>query len=499
MKTDSTYKELMAEIAHLKERILYLERQLYGSKRDRVAAIPSDGLPTLFDDEFKEALDEKAKKIENTAKEIEEESKKRRNREKKKAERPSKYRYHGLEERTRVIMPDGVNVEDCEVIGKDVTRILRFEPSKTWVEVIERPVLRKKEDKGTLHPKIFQAPAPVAVIGGNHVGADLLANIVIDKYQYHLPEYRQIKRFADTGLILPTSTLNNWVHSTAYKLEPVYEALRQEIRGSDYLQIDEVPWRIADRPGKSRHGYAWQFFDSRPESHGTYFLYMNGSRAGEVPRSELKSFKGAIQTDGYIVYDYFELQEGVILLACLAHIRRKFVEAQKSYPQLARQAVEWIALLYQIEANLRARNASFEEIANERQKKAIPIMDAMEAWMKMSYNKCTPSDPMGKAIDYAYKLWPRIRLYATDGRYNIDNNPVERNQRPTVMGRKNYLFSKNDNGAIDNAIFYSLLESCDIVGVDKFEWLEYTLKNLKKNASKEEAKIFTPYNYKKNS
>lgn len=86
----------MAEIAHLKERILYLERQLYGSKRDRVAAMPSDGLPTLFDEEFKEALDEKAKKIENTAKEIEEESKKRRNREKKKTERPSKYRYHGL-------------------------------------------------------------------------------------------------------------------------------------------------------------------------------------------------------------------------------------------------------------------------------------------------------------------------------------------------------------------------------------------------------------------
>ena len=345
-------------------------------------------------------------------------------------------------------------------------RLLHRQPAKLWVEILVRPILRYKADKGKPKPRLYQAAAPEAVIGGRHAGADLLAQIVIDKYRYHIPEYRQVKQYADLGLNLPTSTVNDWVHATASKLEPLYEAQRRDILASDYLQIDEVPWRIADRTGGSRHGYAWQQQDCRPESHGLYFLYMNGTRAGTVPRAELRNFHGAIQTDGYAVYDYFEQQDNVTLLGCMAHVRRKFTDAQKSHPLLAAQALKWIELLYTLEANLKAEGASYERIAAERQAKAMPIMDAMEAWMRSVSTQCTTSDPMGKALDYAYKLWPRLRRYALDGRYHIDNNPVERSQRPSVMGRKNYLFSKSDSGAVDNAIFYTLIESCDIVGLD---------------------------------
>ena len=89
---------------------------------------------------------------------------------------------------------------------------------------------------------------------------------MVDKYRYHLPEYRQVKQYADLGLRLPTSTVNNWIHATASRLEPLYEAQRADILAGNYLQIDEVPWRIADKLGKSRHGYAWQFLDNRVES-----------------------------------------------------------------------------------------------------------------------------------------------------------------------------------------------------------------------------------------
>ena len=303
--------------------------------------------------------------------------------------------------------------------------------------------------------------------------------------------------YADLGVKLPTSTLNDWVHAVASKLDPLYEALRNDVRHSDYLQIDEVPWRIADLKGKSRKGYAWQFLDNRPQSHGLYFLYMNGSRAGEIPRAELRDFHGAIQTDGYGVYDYFEQQDNVTLLSCMAHVRRKFTDAQNSCPQLTAQAVKWIELLYNLEANLKAQNASYDRIAAERQSKAIPIMEAMEKWMESVHTQCTPSDPMGKALDYAYKLWPRLQRYALDGRYSIDNNPVERNQRPSVIGRKNYLFSKSNSGALDNAIFYSLLESCDIVGINPLQWLTYVLQNLHEDTPSEEIKLMLPYYYKK--
>lgn len=497
MKETPTYEELKKENALLKERIAYLERMLYGVKSDKLKVLPSDNQPGLFDEEFKKAMEEKAEEIEAAKEAIEKEAAKRRClKSNRKAKRPVNYQYYGLEERVTVIMPDGVDASRCDVISTDTKRVLHYEAAKVWVEVIKRPKLRLKEEKNAPRPRIFQASVN-NVIGGGHVAADMLAQILVNKYRYHLPEYRQVKQYAELGVKLPTSTINDWVHAAADKLSPLYESLRNDIRSGNYLQVDEVPWRIADQKGKSRKGYAWQFLDSRPDSHGLYFYYLGGSRAGSIPRAELSGYKGAVQVDGYAVYDFFEGQEDVTLLGCMAHVRRKFTDAQNSHPLLASKAVNWIGLLYTLEKDLQARNASYEEIASERQAKALPIMDAMEAWMQEVSTQCTPSDSMGKALDYAYKLWPRLRRYTLDGRYHIDNNPVERNQRPSVIGRKNYLFSKSDVGAMDNAIFYSLIESCDIVGVDPLSWLKDILDKLRDDTSQEQLKQMLPYYYQK--
>lgn len=197
-----TYDELLARIAVLEEqnkrkdedirikemRIAYLERMLYGSKSDKILSKVPDNQPGLFDDIFQEALDEKQQQIEQTIKDIEAEASKRRAKVKSQPKRPAKYLYVGLEERRTVVNPEGIDLEQYEVIGKDVTRILRREPTKIWVEVIERPIYRKRDHKMLPNPSIVQAPAPVAIIRGNHVGADLLAQLIIDKYRYHLPE-----------------------------------------------------------------------------------------------------------------------------------------------------------------------------------------------------------------------------------------------------------------------------------------------------------------------
>lgn len=120
----------------------------------------------------------------------------------------------------------------------------------------------------------------------------------------------------------------------------------------------------------------------------------------------------------------------------------------------------------------------------------------MEAWMESVQYQCTPDDALGKALEYAYKLWPRVRRYADDGRYLIDNNPVERGQRSTVMGSKNFLFSKTNHGAEDNAVIYSLLGSCEILGVNPLMWLEYVLANMKPDNTEEELVKLLPYNFK---
>lgn len=190
MKTIPTYEDLLAEIAALKEqnkrkdeRIAYLERMLYGSKSDRLASRVPDNQPGLFDQLFQEAMDEKALEIGRMAEEIEGEAEKRRAAARKAPSRPSKYRYAGLEERVTTLMPEGVDADECDIIGSDVIRVLHREPAKVWVEVIERPILRHKADKNLPAPRIYQAKAPEAIIGGNHVGADMLAQIIIDKYR----------------------------------------------------------------------------------------------------------------------------------------------------------------------------------------------------------------------------------------------------------------------------------------------------------------------------
>ena len=133
----------------------------------------------------------------------------------------------------------------------------------------------------------------------------------------------------------------------------------------------------------------------------------------------------------------------------------------------------------------------------ERQEKAVPLMDEMVKWIEEVQFEATPEDSFGKALSYAYKLWPRLRHYTEDGRYNIDNNPIERGQRPTVMGRKNFLFSKNSKSAEDNAVFYTLLESCKIVGINPLQWLTETLNKIKANMKEEELRKLLPCNYKR--
>ena len=187
----------------------YLERMLYGSKSDKLRVHEQDNNSGLFDDYFKEVHDEKIAQAEKVAKEIEQVAEKRRQNSKKTPNRPKTYLYQGLEERITTIYPEGVNMEEVDIIGKDVTRILHRQAEVFWVEVIERPICRHKSEKTALRPVIYQAPAPKNIIGGGHVGAELLSQIVIDKYQYHLPEYRQIKKFADLGVNISLSTLND--------------------------------------------------------------------------------------------------------------------------------------------------------------------------------------------------------------------------------------------------------------------------------------------------
>lgn len=475
-----------------------LQRRAFGgSLKDR--AVKYEG-PSLFDDVDEQAVLAAKKELEKASRDVDEAADRRRAEAKAQSQgrgkRPEKYNTYGLPVETKTVYPDGIDLNDYDVIGQDETNVLHLQPQRLWVVKTITPILRRKSDKDAPSPEILQAKGPRSIIGGGHVGADLLATLIDNKFNHHLPEYRQVKMFAEFGLKLPTSTVNDWIHATANVLYPLYESQREAVMTGGYVQVDEVPWNIADRKGQAcRKGYAWQFRDVSPDPRGSYFYYHKGSRGGEIPRTQLRGYQGVIQNDGYKVYNEFENVPGITVLACMAHIRRKFVDAQKSNP-LAAEAVKYIATLYTLEENLKAAGATSDEIRAERQRLAVPILNGIEAWMRTAYMTCTPKEPLAVAIKYALSLWPRVMRYTEEGHYLIDSNPVEQGQRPSVLGRKNYLFSQNDRGAEDNAIFYTFIVSCENLGINPRQWLNDTLEIIRPDMDETELSKLLPCNYK---
>lgn len=475
-----------------------LQRRAFGgSLKDR--AVKYEG-PSLFEEYDQEAQLAAAKQLEKACREVDSAAEKRRRKASEQSssrgKRPDKYNVYGLPVETKTVYPEGVDLSEYDIIGKDETSVLHLEPQRLWVEKTITPILRRKTDKEAPRPEILQAPRPHSIIGGGHVGANLLATLIDNKFTHHLPEYRQVKMLAEHGLKLPTSTVNDWIHAVANVLYPLYESQREAVMSGGYVQIDEVPWNIADRKGQScRKGYAWQFRDVSPRPKGTYFHYHKGSRAGEIPRTQLRGYQGVIQNDGYKVYNEFENVPGITVLACMAHIRRKFVDAQKSNP-LACEAVRYIATLYTLEENLRSSGATADCIRSERQRLAVPVLQGLQVWMQTALMTCTPKEPLAVAIKYALTLWPRVMRYTEDGHYHIDSNPVEQGQRPSVLGRKNYLFSQNDRGAEDNAIFYTFMVSCEALGLNTYQWLKDTLERIRPEMDESELTKLLPYNYK---
>jgi hypothetical protein len=204
------------------------------------------------------------------------------------------------------------------------------------------------------------------------------------------------------------------------------------------------------------------------------FDYQKG-RSRDGPREFLKSFRGALQTDGYQAYDEFENKEGITLLACMAHVRRKFDQAMDNDPTRATCALGKIQQLYKIEREAREKNLSQDQRKELRQKEARPVLEELEGWMKDQLVQVLPRSAIGEALAYSLRLWKRLIRYIDDGRWEIDNNGVENSIRPVPLGRKNYMFSGSHKGARYAAMMYSFMGTCKMNNVEPFSWLRDVL------------------------
>lgn len=368
-----------------------------------------------------------------------------------------------------VIEPEG-DTTGLKKIGHEVTETLDYRPAKLVVIRRVRPkyVDPRDEDRG-----VIIAALPVRPIDKGMAEAGLLAHVVIEKYVDHLPLYRQGQRLRRQGITLSDSTLGGWITATAELVEPLYEALKQEALASGYLQADETPIPVQSRQeskGKTHRGYYWVY---HAPLEGLVVMDYQQGRNRDGPEAMLTSYSGALQSDGYVVYDGFDDRKDLISYGCWAHARRYFFEAQDSTPDRAAHALEQIGRLYQIERALRERQAQAEERRRLRQEEALPVLGRFKAWLEATPG--LPKSPWGKAVHYSLGRWDKLRRYTEDGRIEIDNNLVENTIRPIALGRKNYLFAGSHAAAQRAAVLYSLLATCKKHEVNPQFWLSDVL------------------------
>ena len=466
-------EEMQQVINDLRSMMAWFRKKLFGSMSEKHLPLDPNVLePTLFDQSLSE---EEQAKLDAEVKEMEEQNAKviEVKAHKRDVRKPILSGNLPIEETH--IYPEGVQGNpDYVEIGVENTDTLAIQPAKMYVKRIVRHKFVLKSSLQIEDPDrqtFMIAPLPETIRPKSMVDASLLADILINKYIYHLPFYRQIQKYKELGVLLNDATINDWFTSVCERLRPLYEKLREQIMSSDYIQVDESTLPVIDNEKhRAVKGYMWAVRNAL--TGDVYFHYDMGSRSGDTARKLIGSYRGAVQTDGYEVYESFENMPGKRMIGCWAHVRRKFVEALDENKKYASEAIVYIGKLYKIEEEMREAVLTPEEIKERRQKESYPIIQEFEKWMDSVANAFTPKTRMGKALVYTYTLLPRLSRYVLDGRYNIDNNGIENAIRPLALGRKNFLFAGNHDAAVRAAIVYSLFSSCKAAGIETRAWLE---------------------------
>jgi transposase len=357
--------------------------------------------------------------------------------------------------------------------GEDVSEVLEYVPMHFKVIRHVRPKL-----SCTHCERLVQATAPSRPIERGLAGPGLLAHVLVSKYADHQPLYRQSEIYARQGVELERSTLAEWVGATSALLEPLVEALRRYVLNCNKLHADDTPVPVlAPGTGKTKTGRLWTYVrDDRPAGSeaapAVWFAY-SPDRKGDHPQQHLADFRGALQADAYAGFNDLYKNGHIQEVACWAHVRRKFYDlAQAHGSPIAKEAIERIAALYAIEAEIRGRPP--DERRMVRQARARPLLDSLHQWLESCLNKLSRKSDT-TAVRYALSLWPALVRYADDGRLEIDNNAAERALRAVALGRKNYLFAGSDTGGLRAAAIYSLIGTAKLNGLDPEAYLREVL------------------------
>jgi len=393
--------------------------------------------------------------------------------------------------REEVVIQPSESTEGCVQIGQEVTEVLEVTPASFYVKRYVRPKYARPNGEG-----ILIGTLPDRVIEKGIPSESVVAQLIVDKYVYGMPLHRQLDKYSKMGVRIPASSASDWVMRGWEQLTPLWELLRLMVTNQKYLQVDETPIKVLDRDHKKgiHQGYMWLYH--APVDRLVLFDYRKGrDRSG--PLEMLTGFRGIVQTDGYQVYDsLYRNHEHISLTFCMAHARRKFVDALKDDEKQANYVLDEMQLLYALEQRMREEGLNWEQRARERKEHALPILKRLGQWLEENQYSYRPESPMGKAITYAKSRWAGLCAYTLHGQMEIDNNLVENAVRPLAVGRKAFLFAGSHKAAEMTAAMYSFMASCKKNKVNEFDWLKDVFERIQSHKQKDLYQLL-PSNWEK--
>jgi transposase len=339
----------------------------------------------------------------------------------------------------------------------------QFEES-TEIDLIEKSVIKNKHRRQKYRCKncesILTAKGAAKIKKGSKYSINFCVSTAVDKFSYHLPLERQARRFEEQGLKIDTKTLFSGTEAIYLNLGPILDKIKEEIFSYGYVHVDETRGKILST---NTNGYIW----SMGNKYGAYFQYET-TRSGEVAQEMLSDFSGVIINDGFTGYNRFKKGKRLKVAHCWSHARRKFFDCLDNYPK-AERAIILMDELFRIE---RQSKGSFKRLKNLRKSKSKKIIDELYEYLLKLERETLPRSGLGKAVAYSLNLWQGLTEFLTDAKIPLSNNLAERVLRNPVKGRDNYNGYRTINGADVAMFYYSIIETCKLLGINPRSYLK---------------------------
>jgi transposase len=319
---------------------------------------------------------------------------------------------------------------------------------------------------------VVTAQKPLAPVEKGLAGPGLLAHVAVSKFGDHLPLHRQEAIFARQGVDLSRQTMCDWMRQCAELVGPLADLMKERVLSSKVVQTDDTPVPVLDPElPRTRTGRIWTYVGDALHPYTVYDYTPNRCREG--PDEFLKDFHGYLQADAYSGYDqiYKEAGRGITEVACMAHARRKYFEAQSSDIMRSTVMLAYFHLLYEVEREAREKQLDAAGRLALRRERSQPMLDGIQAYLERERPQMLPKSPIGQAMAYTLSNWEALVRYAKDGDLEIDNNGAERSLRGVAVGRRNWTFFGSDNGGRTAAVLTSLIATAKRLHIDPFAYL----------------------------